>query len=96
TGGSMKSGSAAKYPTMSLEELKQLPVQKIAAKDSILFLWTTTPLLDETFEIMKAWQFAYKTAIYWYKIKSWGLGFWFRGEVELCLLGIRGKVKAFP
>lgn len=95
TGGSMKSGSAAKYPTMSLDELKRLPVHKIAARDSILFLWATTPLLDETFEIMKGWGFSFKTAIYWYKIKSWGLGFWFRGEVELCLLGIRGKIKAF-
>jgi len=51
----MKSGSAAKYPTMSLDELKRLPVHKIAARDSVLFLWATTPLLDETFEIMKAW-----------------------------------------
>lgn len=75
----MKSGSAAKYPTISLEELKRLPVHKIAAKDSILFLWATTPLLDETFEIMKAWGYAYRTAIFWRKIMSLGMGFWFRG-----------------
>jgi len=74
TGGSMQSGASAKYPTMSLEEIKQLPINKIAAKNSILFLWATTPLLDETFEIMKAWGYLYKTTIYWRKIMSLGMG----------------------
>jgi len=95
TGGSMKSGSMAKYPTMSLNEIKSLPIQKIADKNSVLFLWATTPLLPEAFEVMKAWGYQYKTAIYWRKIMSLGMGFWFRGQVEVLLMGIKGKVKAF-
>jgi len=44
---------------------------------------------------MKTWGFKYKTAIFWRKIMSLGMGFWFRGQVEMLLLGIKGKVKAF-
>jgi N6-adenosine-specific RNA methylase IME4 len=91
----MKSGSIQKYDTMDLQDIKELPVEKIASKNSVLFLWATTPLLPEAFEVMSAWGYQYKTAIYWRKIMSLGMGFWFRGQVELCLLGVRGKVKAF-
>jgi len=95
TGGSMKSGSSAKYSTMSIEKICNMPVKNISDKDSCLFLWATTPLLPEAFEVMKAWGYKYKTAIYWRKIMSLGMGYWWRGQVELCLFGIRGKIKAF-
>jgi len=95
TGGSMKSGSAAKYSTLTMEEIYDLPVSQIADKDSVLFLWATVPLLPEAFSVMKKWGFKYKTAIFWRKIMSLGMGYWFRGQVELLLLGVRGKVKAF-
>ena len=95
TGGSLKSGAVQKYPVMSLEDICNLKVSEISMKDSVLFLWATTPLLPEAFEVMKAWQFKYKTAIYWRKIMSLGMGYWFRGQAEVCLLGIKGKIKAF-
>lgn len=95
TGGSLKSGSEAKYRTMSLEEIKNLPIKEISHKDSVLFLWATVPLLPEAFDVMKSWGFQYKTAIFWRKIMSLGMGFWFRGQVEVLLFGIKGKVKAF-
>lgn len=94
TGGSLTSGSAAQYPTMPVSELAALPVPAIAAPDSILFLWATTPLLPDAFRLMAVWGFSYKTAIYWDK-QNYPLGFWFRGRVEPCLVGIRGKVPAF-
>jgi len=95
TGGSNNSGSCQKYPTLSLEDIKTLPVRDIAMRDSCLFLWATSPLLPEAFEVMKSWGYQYKTAIYWRKIMSLGMGFWFRGQIEVCLLGVRGNVKAF-
>lgn len=98
TGGSMISGASKKYPTMSLEEIKKLNHSELFtkfSKDSVLFLWATTPLLPEAFEVMKKWGYQYKTTIYWRKIMSLGMGFWFRGQVEPCLMGIRGQVKAF-
>jgi len=96
TGRSMKSGSQTKYSTMSTEDICSLPLMKdIADKDCILFLWATIPMLPDAFKVMKAWGFTYKTAIIWRKIMSWGLGFWFRGQCEICLMGIKGKIKAF-
>ena len=95
TGGSMSSGAASKYPTMDIADIKSLPISSIAGKDSVLFLWATTPLLPEAFTVLSAWGFKYKTAIYWRKIMSLGMGYWFRGQVEVCLLGVRGNVKAF-
>jgi N6-adenosine-specific RNA methylase IME4 len=95
TGGSMLSGAASKYPVMDIEDIKNLSVSSISDNDCALFLWATTPLLPEAFDVLSAWGFKYKTAIYWRKIMSLGMGYWFRGQVEVCLLGIRGDIKAF-
>ena len=95
TGNSMKSGSASKYPTLSLEEICALNVRELAHKDSVLFLWITVPLLPDGLKVMDSWGFKYKTALFWRKIMSLGMGFWFRGQVEILLMGVRGKVKAF-
>ena len=94
-------GAAEKhYSTMSLEELKQLPVSDLAAKDCVLFLWATFPQLREALELIEAWGFKYKTvAFVWLKknkvADSWfyGLGFWTRGNAEICLLATKGKPK---
>lgn len=91
----MKSGSADKYPCMDLEEIENLPIQNLADKNSVLFLWATVPLLPEALEVMSAWGYKYKTLLVWRKIMSLGLGYWFRGQIEILLLGVRGKIKAF-
>lgn len=96
TGGGMNSGSAAKYPVMTTDLICDLAIiEKIADKNCILFLWATIPLLPDAFKVMESWGFHYKTSIIWRKIMSLGMGFWFRGQCEICLLGIKGKVKAF-
>ena len=81
------------YPTMSIDELCALPVAEIAAPDSALFMWATFPQLPEALRLIKAWGFTYKTvAFVWLKknkkADSWfyGLGFWTRGNAEICLL----------
>lgn len=95
TGGSMKSGSAAKYATMSLEELKAFPIHDIRDRDCALFLWVPAPLLPEGLELMQSWKFKYKACIFWEKKFRLGLGFWWRNQVEMCLFGIKGKVPAY-
>ena len=88
------------YPTMGIEELCALPVADLAAPDSALFLWATFPQLPEALRLIKAWGFTYKTvAFVWLKknkkADSWfyGLGFWTRGNAEICLLATRGHPK---
>lgn len=91
----MISGASAKYPTMTFAELAVLPIRDIAARDCVIFLWATTPLLPDAISLLREWGFTYKTAIYWRKIMSLGMGFWFRGQVEVCLMGTKGNIKAF-
>lgn len=94
-------GAAEKhYPTMSIDELCALPVAEIAAPDSALFMWATFPQLPEALRLIKAWGFNYKSvAFVWLKknrkADSWfyGLGFWTRGNAEICLLATRGHPK---
>lgn len=88
------------YPTMSIQELCELPVDELADKDSMLFLWTTFPMLSEALQLIKAWGFTYKTvAFVWVKQNKksptwfYGLGFWTRSNAEICLLAKRGKPK---
>lgn len=95
TGGSMKSGASYQYQNMTIDEICALPVPEISNKSSVLFLWVTTPLNYYGFEVMNSWGFEYKTKIYWQKIMSLGMGFWFRGQVEELWLGIKGDIKAF-
>lgn len=88
------------YPTMSIEQLCALDVEKITDENCALFLWSTFPFLPEALRLIKAWGFTYKTtAFVWLKQnrknKDWffGLGFWTRGNAEICLLATKGKPK---
>ena len=57
------------YSTMSLEDIKALPVHLLAAKDCTLFLWVTFPLLKEAWPVLDAWGFTYKSvAFVWVKL----------------------------
>ena len=57
------------YPPMPLAEICALPVKKLAAKDSVLFLWVTSPMLEAAFEVISAWSFKYKSSFVWDKVK---------------------------
>lgn len=89
------------YETMPLEWIKSLDVAKLAEKDCILFLWAVSPQLPEAIEVMQAWGFTYKTVAFcWSKVTKnkkpvSNLGKWTMGNVELCLLGVRGKPNKF-
>jgi len=95
TGGSMKSGSSAKYDVLTVEELCELPIRYVTEKDACLFLWVTVPLIPQGLQVMEAWGFKYKTSLFWRKIMSLGMGFWWRGQVECLFFGTRGNIKAF-
>lgn len=85
---------------MSIDELCALPVETLAEKDCLLFLWATFPQLPEALRLIQAWGFTFKTvAFVWLKLNKksptwfYGLGYWTRGNVEICLLAKRGKPK---
>ena len=63
------SSAAFKYPTLKMNQLKQLDINSIAADDCILFLWSTGPQLANAVELGKVWGFEYKTvAFVWDKM----------------------------
>ena len=88
------------YHTMNIKDIMDLPVDKIADKDCILFLWITFPCLKEGIEVMERWGFKYKTCGFnWVKRNKkkntyfMGLGFWTRSNSEVCLIGTKGQPK---
>jgi N6-adenosine-specific RNA methylase IME4 len=83
------------YATASTEDICAIPVSKIAAKDCVLLLWATVPMLPDALKVMAAWGFAYKSGFVWVKDKI-GLGFWNRNQHELLLLGTGGSIPAPP
>jgi N6-adenosine-specific RNA methylase IME4 len=97
-GTTMNGLATQHYSTMSLKELKQLNIQEIAAKDCILFLWTTGPQMKNSIELMNEWGFHYKTMFMtWIKttkgeIKADRLGFYTRQTCEYVFMGSCGNV----
>jgi N6-adenosine-specific RNA methylase IME4 len=87
----------ARYGTLSLEEIKALPVPDVAADTAHLYLWIPNALLAEGLAVMQAWGFTYKSNIVWHKIRKdggpdgRGVGFYFRNVTELVLFGVKGK-----
>lgn len=87
----------AQYGCMSRADLNALPVQEIAAKDSVMFMWATFPMLPDAVALMAAWGFTYKTGGAWAKQSktgakwAFGTGYIFRSAAELLLVGTRGK-----
>jgi N6-adenosine-specific RNA methylase IME4 len=79
-----------KYATMGLDELKGLPVGRLAAADSALVCWTTDAHLEWALECVRSWGFSYSTVLFvWVKLTSTG-----RPSCELALLGTRGKARS--
>ena len=91
--GSGDSGGAIRhYPTVTLDMLMNLPVHGIAEENSLLFLWSTSPHLDQAIELGKAWGFNWATvAFVWNKGKV-NPGFYTLSQCELCLAFKRGKI----
>ena len=87
----------SRYSTMSLQEIKDLPVESIVNDTAHLYLWVPNALLPDGLQVMESWGFTYKTNLIWYKIRKDGgpdrrdVGFYFRNVTEVLLFGVRGK-----
>jgi N6-adenosine-specific RNA methylase IME4 len=87
----------SRYGTLTLEEIKALPVAQITAPVSHVYLWVPNAMLPEGLAVLAAWGFTYKSNIVWHKIRKdggpdgRGVGFYFRNVTELILFGTKGK-----
>jgi len=87
------------YKCQNLDDIKNLPIQNIAADDCVLFMWVTYPFLQKSFEVLEAWGFTYKTVGFtWVKKNKksdgwfWGMGYWTRSNAEICIIATKGSI----
>lgn len=78
------------YPTLTIEELCSLPIKELADDNSVLFLWVTSPLLESSFVVIRAWGFDYKASFIWDKIKH-NMGHYNSVRHEFLLICTRGN-----
>jgi N6-adenosine-specific RNA methylase IME4 len=83
------------YPTMPISEIQALPINKLAGKNSILFLWTTDHHLREAEQLVAGWEFRLKARMVWVK-NSFGLGRFVRNMHEYLIVATRGDFPPPP
>ena len=101
SGGIKSSRGLAKkfYPTMELEDIKNLPIDSICENNCYLFMWCTAPTIPEALDVLYSWGFEYYTCVFtWIKKNKiadslfWGMGNSSRANPEFILLGRKGKI----
>ena len=85
-------GAIRHYPTLTLDQLAALPIDQVAERDCLLFLWSTSPHLDQAIELGKAWGFAWATVAFVWDKRRPNPGFYTMSECELCLVFKKGKI----
>lgn len=78
------------YPTMELDKIKTMDINKVVDNNCVIFMWATSPKLSEAIEVLEAWDFTYKTCAVWVKDKI-GMGYYFRQQHELLLVATKGN-----
>ena len=88
-----------RYGTMTLDDIKEMPISEICEDNAHLYLWVPNALLIEGLEVLQEWGFTYKTHLIWEKVRKdgapdgRGVGFYFRNVTEVLLFGVRTKRK---
>jgi N6-adenosine-specific RNA methylase IME4 len=78
------------YPSMSISELCDMPIDNMTQDNAVLFMWVTSPLLEECFQVIRAWGFKYKTSFVWDKVKH-NMGHYNSVRHELLLVCTKGS-----
>lgn len=91
-GKSATGGAARHYPTLPSSAIGALPVAALAAPDALLFMWSSSPHLDQAIEVMRAWGFRYMTVGFVWDKERVNPGYYTMSQCELCLIGKRGRI----
>ena len=86
------SSASFKYPTLKVDELKKMPVDKISKEDSLLFMWTSNPHLAQAIELGQSWGFEYRTVAFVWDKMSHNPGQYTLSNCELCLVFKKGRI----
>ena len=83
------------YPSMPLEDICDLPQAKLAATNCVLFMWCTSPTLEEALQVVNAWGFKYKASMIWDKVAH-NVGHYVSVRHEILLIAKKGKTPKVP
>ena len=87
-GGIQSRGASGVYPTMPLNDICDLPVP--SADNAVLFMWVTSPLLEDSFKVINAWGFKYKSSFVWDKVAH-NMGHYNSVRHEFLLIATKGS-----
>ena len=91
-GGKDTGGAESHYPTMKLKDLKRLDVKSICDENCLIFMWATSPHLDQAIDLLKSWGFKWATIGFVWDKKKVNPGFYTMSQCEICLIGKKGKI----
>jgi len=82
------------YQTHATSDISKINVQNLADDDCLLFMWTSSPHMEQAMELMRKWGFEYKTVAFVWDKQAINPGFYTMSRCELCLVGkkIGGKI----
>jgi len=86
------SSACFKYPTLPTKDLMKLSIKSIAEDDALLFMWSSSPHLEQAISLGKAWGFEYKTVAFVWNKMNHNPGQYTLSYCELCLLFKRGRI----
>lgn len=94
-GRTVAGGIEEQYDTMTTDQICGLAPAIHTAKNCVLYLWGTAPLVPDSLKVMAAWGFTFKTCAVWDKGVS-GIGYWWLGQHEHLFVGVKGNVSPPP
>lgn len=93
-GGKKTGGAKSHYPTMKLPELKKLKpmIDQLADNDCLIFMWSSSPHLDQAIELIKSWGFKWSTVGFVWDKQRVNPSSYTMSQIELCLIGKKGRI----
>jgi N6-adenosine-specific RNA methylase IME4 len=72
--------------------MKTWDVASISEENCLLFMWSSSPHLDQAIQLGKAWGFQWATVAFVWDKQCVNPGFYTMSQCELCLVFRRGKI----
>ena len=91
-GGKDSGGAIRHYPTVPVSEMETWDIAAISEENSLLFMWSSSPHLDQAIRLGKAWGFKWATVAFIWDKQRLNPGYYTMSQCELCLVFKRGKI----
>ena len=79
------------YKTMTIEQIKDFPIDEFANIGAHVYMWTTNKMLRYTWDIFEAWGVNYHLTLPWVKTNGMCPMFAYKFASEFCMLGFYRK-----